>query len=286
MDAAAFGWAAAAKSRSKAAHAEDKSKKRAAKRAPKEAFCPSKADWCTGHNTAPQGAVDYRYFIRDRLSQALKTIREIRERPKEELKNKTLAVKHSDFVARTPPFKRRNVRMILRSKIILALTLTISFTTLTAFDFKANAQEDDAALEQVMSQVVLDETLLDDGNESVAAAWIGYALARLVWVRDNASSMENSSYRISFEEEVHGRESLVKIWEELKEKDPALKNIYLDEALKIYKAGYLSEYVWLYLWEDTWKESPPEARVKEFIAWQDSNLPNHQAETLAGLAFE
>jgi hypothetical protein len=44
------------------------------------------------------------YLITDRLSPALKTKREIRERPKARLKiDKTLAVKHSDFVARTPP---------------------------------------------------------------------------------------------------------------------------------------------------------------------------------------
>ena len=176
--------------------------------------------------------------------------------------------------------------MLLKLKIFLILALAISFTILAAFDFQAIAQENDSALEQAMSQVILDETLLEDGNESIAAAWIGYALARLVWVRDNAPQMEDFSYRISFEEEVHGRESLVKIWEELKEKDPALKNIYLDEALMIYKAGYLREYVWLYFWEDTWKELPSEARVKEFIAWQDSNLPNHPVETLAGLVFE
>ena len=55
---------------------------------------------------APTGAGHYRYFIRDWLSPALKTIREIRERPKARLKiDKIMAVKTSDFVARTPPVR-------------------------------------------------------------------------------------------------------------------------------------------------------------------------------------
>jgi len=66
LDAAACGWAAAAASRSKAVHAI----KLASSERPSERQrrpCPSKADWCTGHKAAPQGAVNYLKIIRTEL---------------------------------------------------------------------------------------------------------------------------------------------------------------------------------------------------------------------------
>jgi len=61
LDAAAFGWAAAAKSRSKAAHALNLARsERPSERQRRP--CPSKADWCTGHNAAPQGVEKIDYF--------------------------------------------------------------------------------------------------------------------------------------------------------------------------------------------------------------------------------
>jgi len=150
----------------------------------------------------------------------------------------------------------------------------------------ASANQDDAGLQQAMSQVLLAESLFEE-NDSVAAAWLGYALSRFNWVRDNApQTMNKYDYRKSFEEELQGRGSLVKIWQELKEKDSSLKNTYLDEALMIYEAGYLKEYVWLYLGDGTWKNPPAASRLKKFMRWQDKKIPNHQVQTLANLAFE
>jgi hypothetical protein len=57
LDVAAFGWAAAAASRSKAAHALKLARSERQRRP-----YPSKADWCTGHNAAPQGAVKIKPF--------------------------------------------------------------------------------------------------------------------------------------------------------------------------------------------------------------------------------
>jgi len=66
LDAAAFGWAAAAKSRSKADHALKLARSERPSERQKRP-CPSKADWCTGHNAAPQGAVNYLKIIRTAL---------------------------------------------------------------------------------------------------------------------------------------------------------------------------------------------------------------------------
>ena len=177
------------------------------------------------------------------------------------------------------------MRTLPRLKMFIALTVLVSSLSVTAPLAAANTPEEEAALQQVLSQVLFAESLYEE-HKAVTAAWLSYALGRIVWLKQNAPErMENSVYYRSFEEELYGRESLVKVWEELQEKEPDLENVYLDELLVVYKNGYLKEYVWLYLGDETW-EAPSEERVTKFLEWEEMNLPGHQVETLAGLTFE
>ena len=146
--------------------------------------------------------------------------------------------------------------------------------------------EDDPALQEALSHLLYSDSLFE-GDDSVMASWLGYGLSKIVWVKQNAPEMmETGAYHSSFEEELYGRESLVKIWKELKEKDTSLQDGYLDEFVIIYDAGYLREYVWAYFTDGTWDGGPEGSRMEEFVVWQVENLPEHQPITLVGLDFE
>ncbi len=173
-------------------------------------------------------------------------------------------------------------------KKVAVLSAMFSLLNVGILYADAATTEDNAAIEEALSHVLLDDSLFEEGKQPVMAVWITYALSRLAWIRKNAPEVtEEPTYHVSFfEEELSGRESLIKAWGELQDKDPSLKDPYLDELLIVYKNGYLKEYVWYYLWEEDWGEPSEEVRMEEFIDWQDANLPGHQAETLAGLTFE
>ena len=127
------------------------------------------------------------------------------------------------------------------------------------------------------------------GLESgVSAAWLGYGIARAKWVGENVLRGQSGSvtYRRSFEEELYGRESLAKIWEELKAKDQGLADKYLDELLAVSNAGFLREYVWLYFWSGAWKTPPDGLRMADFEKWRAENLRGHRPQTFADIRIE
>ena len=145
---------------------------------------------------------------------------------------------------------------------------------------------DDPAIQQALTQILLDPSILQEGV-TTTPAWLSYAFARLVWVKNNAEEpVTNENYVHYYEEELIGRESLIKVWEELQEQDPTLQDKYLDEMVIIYKAGYLPEYVWFFTYFDEGGTPPEDARVEEFEMWFTPKFIDHQPETLAGLIWE
>jgi hypothetical protein len=129
--------------------------------------------------------------------------------------------------------------------------------------------------------IVLDPSLLS-GDTSVTAAWLGYASARAEWIQSNitAEELAQKGYHRTFEEEVAARSSLAKIWKELKSSQTELKNTYLDELLKVYEAGFIKEYTWIFLATNEWSR-PEGLRLDEFSIWSNKNIPNHNPETRA-----
>lgn len=147
----------------------------------------------------------------------------------------------------------------------------------------------DPAIQQALTYVLFDQSLFED-EDTTMAAWITYAFARMGWIKEHMQMpLENITpevYQKSFEEELHGRENLIKVWDELKEQDPALQDTYLDEMVIVYKAGYLTEYVWNFTWYDAFVEAPTDERMEEFEVWFYDTIPDHQPKTLAGLVWE
>ncbi|OGW24051.1 MAG: hypothetical protein A2X59_12380 [Nitrospirae bacterium GWC2_42_7] len=123
-------------------------------------------------------------------------------------------------------------------------------------------------------------TIETDGSlpEHLSAPWLGYLMGRQVYIMEHKNEYELSPGIIvpKFEDEVEGRQTLAQIWKELKEKDNNLKDKYLNELEVVLDAGFMREYVWVYLRYELWKK-PDKLRLKEFANWKKQNLKNHKA---------
>jgi len=167
------------------------------------------------------------------------------------------------------------------SKNWLIVTLAIS-TTLAGAGITTSGDE------KVNITVTLDEAALKGKPESVTGAWMGYGIARANWLSENVLGKPGvqASYRRCFEEELTGRESLAKIWSEMKHSDPKLKDEYLDQVIMIRGAGFLGEYVWSYLGSTDWQQPPEQLRLDAFDKWKVANLAGHKAQTFANVKIE
>lgn len=136
--------------------------------------------------------------------------------------------------------------------------------------------------------VVYDKTLEEEPSDDILAAWMGYGLARANWIRDRFSEgkLDINAHQPAFDEELRARETMAKIWKELKETAPENKDPYLDAVAAVYDAGYLSEYVWVYLKRDNWNKQPKGLKLDEFAKWRKKNLALHQAQTLVNIKLE
>jgi len=128
----------------------------------------------------------------------------------------------------------------------------------------------------------IDDAGLKGKPGGVSAAWMGYGMARASWIADHVlgKGADPTTYRRSFDEEVAGRETLAKIWTEMKQSEPAA-DTYLDQLENVQKAGYLAEYVWAYLRSPDWKAPSSGLRLDEFDKWKAVNLDGHKPETFA-----
>jgi hypothetical protein len=131
--------------------------------------------------------------------------------------------------------------------------------------------------------VTIDQQGLEGRPQAVASAWMGYGLGRANWLSEHVVGKKDvpQPYRRSFEEEVAGRETLAKIWSELKQSDPEARDDYLDALAHVLESGFLREYVWVYLKGPEWQAAPPGLRLGEFATWRESNLAAHEVETFA-----
>ncbi len=117
------------------------------------------------------------------------------------------------------------------------------------------------------------------GSSGQLEAWLGYAMARMVWIdgKFHEHFPEDATYQYSFSEELYARDALVAIWTDLKT-EQGLGDRYLEDLSRVYAAGFLKEYVWLCIGHPSWQESPG-LPVKEFGSWMRDHLPSHKVET-------
>lgn len=145
--------------------------------------------------------------------------------------------------------------------------------------FSGAVQAIDEKLEPEVT-VSLDDRIA--ANETLSAVWMGYAMARVAWIRNQfrTGKLNPAIYENSFSEELAGRRTLAYIWHEI-QKNQKAADAYLDQLAKVQAAGFLPEYVWHYLNSAEWHDRPANLRLDAFTVWNQSNLPEHRPETLA-----
>lgn len=120
-------------------------------------------------------------------------------------------------------------------------------------------------------QVTIDESL----EVTPAAAWMGYGVQ---------FASEVGSESAGFEREVAARQALVEMWVELqaaKPKRSRAPDAYLDELTAVYRAGFLREYVWVFLRELAWVAPQEPLSLERFTSWKAVNLKDHTPQTRA-----
>lgn len=128
-------------------------------------------------------------------------------------------------------------------------------------------------------QVIFDLSL--DGRDDAAAAWMAYGLNHVLWHREEFSKKfpDETSYRYTFEEEVDCRTTLAKVWTELRQANPALKDKYLDELASVYSSGFIKKYVFSYFNLPEWQVNE-DLKIDDYRVWAEENIPGHEPQTL------
>lgn len=124
----------------------------------------------------------------------------------------------------------------------------------------------------------------DKPNAKVAAIWLGYLMARVVYHEKHKLPVPASGEIIpTLGEEVEGRSSASKIYRELKEKDAKLHDPYWEILSDVDRRGFMAAYAWTFLRRQPWPASERPANLSAFETWRKQALPNHRAQTYGWL---
>ncbi len=116
----------------------------------------------------------------------------------------------------------------------------------------------------------------------VLSAWLVYGFAR-EYFRNEGFLKENPGvreYRYSFKEELESRKALAQMWQGFQKDKPEIRDDYLDALVRVYKADFLSEYVWYFFRDSGWGDPPDTLRLKVFDEWRSQHIANHTVETV------
>ncbi|MDH4071497.1 MAG: hypothetical protein OEV41_00165 [Gammaproteobacteria bacterium] len=119
-----------------------------------------------------------------------------------------------------------------------------------------------------------DRALTD--SDPAYQGWVRYSLARSACQLGIGG--DNPARATSFDCEVRSRRLLAESWQEAKAGNPAARNIYLDDLVVIYEAGFLDEYVAGNFRKNQW-DVPTDLRTSSYRRWMKSRLPHHEPET-------
>lgn len=161
-------------------------------------------------------------------------------------------------------------------KTINFVVILLMMVILLFLNFTIDAKKTDIS-------IVLSDDLMKANNIPIMACWLAYAsdLSNNIGKEINKKDKE---IKISFENELSARTTLVQVWKELKAKDQ-LTNSYLDDLEKVYDNKYLPEYVYNYLKKEYWPVKD-DLKIDEFNQWVKDNLKDHQVLTLAYVTLD
>jgi hypothetical protein len=114
--------------------------------------------------------------------------------------------------------------------------------------------------------------------------WIAYVAGRAAWRAENNIADEPAGEPLAplFEETVGAYQMAFGMTGESKSLRLRRKSPLADTQRAV-RAGYLQEYVWTYLRDETWSE-PAGLRLQEFDAWRTKNLKNHRPVTYGSIS--
>jgi tetratricopeptide (TPR) repeat protein len=120
------------------------------------------------------------------------------------------------------------------------------------------------------------------------ALWLGYLVARSAYVDQHMSAYEQKVGVITptFEEEVQARTQATLIFRELEQKNKGSNDPYFGDLDQISSGGFMREYVWTYLHQDSWGNAPSDLRLAVFDQWRMTHLVDHKVITRGNIAFE
>ena len=116
--------------------------------------------------------------------------------------------------------------------------------------------------------------------ERERAIWLAYLMKR-VMLRQPGNECQGSDVVLtpSFDEEFQAREATLKTYRDLQKHDAQLDLAYFNDLSRVEDAGFLREYVWIYLHQPSWSQEPEGLKLGEFGRWRESNLAGHKVET-------
>ncbi len=112
-------------------------------------------------------------------------------------------------------------------------------------------------------------------NDPVLQSWVAYTLMLSACQLDIGG--ENPARVSDYGCEFSARMLLVDTWERKLERNPEIRNDYLETLTAIREAGFLDEYTVHYFGDDIW-QVPIEVNVDEFVAWQRAHIGRHKPE--------
>lgn len=112
------------------------------------------------------------------------------------------------------------------------------------------------------------------------AIWLAYLMYRAQHAGPtNVCGSEETVVIPTFDQEVQARDETLKTYHRLQQHDPELDLAYFDDLSRVAGAGFMREYVWVYLRQKSWTQEPSGLRESEFEIWRESNLKGHVPQT-------
>ena len=115
------------------------------------------------------------------------------------------------------------------------------------------------------------------------AAWLGYGTGLVHVFNADHLPLHPGIIEPSFEQEAAARAFMVSVWvANLKDEREPL-DPYLEDLRRVDQAGWLREYVWVFLHRPAWGSPSADLRLADFREWSALNLRDHSAQTLLGV---
>lgn len=116
--------------------------------------------------------------------------------------------------------------------------------------------------------------------EAERTIWLAYLMHRVAHEPQITACRKEPAVVVpTFDQELDARETAIRIYLKLRERDAKMDVPYFNDMARVAAAGFTREYVWMYLRQKSWLEQPTGLRLTEFETWQKSNLKNHTAQT-------